>query len=210
MGVNAQMLVKTKQPMTPETVRKLSGDLVEAFFKDAFSIWEADNRHALEIVNEFLQDGDDITPVPGEQLIEVYLSSRYYGEGYERGNFPIIKAVAEWLEFRIPGASIWYGGGSSGICAVPFDAAARQKLWKYFCANGHTPYTSYFGSFRDSQEVIRCAFCGNRPMIDVGGGGGDTFYRCTGCGKKAIVGGGKTQILDRNEDFFTARMRTKA
>ena len=214
MGVDAQMLVKTRAPLDAKAVRRLSVDLCEAFGHDKFMVWEdwkdyetdaVVGRHALEIVGEYGQDGDSIFPEPGETLIEVHFMGRYYGEGYERGDLGLIINVASWLEARIPGARIFYGGDSSGICAEPFDAEARAALWAHFCRVGHRPYRGGFGTFRQSGAVMQCGFC-DEGMIDTGGSRDRTFYYCSGCGKKAIrFTDGRVQIVPKGKEFFDMR-----
>src|SRR5687768_4454456 len=102
MGVDAQMLVRTRTTRSAAEVRRLSVDLAEAFGHGEFWIWEdfenengTKGRHALEIVPVYTQDGDDIVPEKGEQFIEVHIATRYYGKGYERGDLPLIIAVAQ-------------------------------------------------------------------------------------------------------------------
>jgi len=163
-------------------------------------------------VKEYQQDGEDILPEKGEQFIEVHLAGRYYGPGYERGNLPKYISIANWLEVRIPNSSIFYGGDSSGICAEPFDAKGRAKMWAHFCQYGHRPYTGAFGSFKN-EGVTLCSFC-KTPMTDTGGGGGDTYLYCAGCGKRRIKIGktGELVKVEQGEDFFAAhnKIRTRS
>lgn len=134
------------------------------------------------------QDGPPIFSEPGETFIEAHLWTRYYGPGYERGNWPIIKLTAEWLETRFPGGEVWYGGDSSGICAEKFDAAAREEIHKLYLTDGHKPYTGFFGTFSGRQKAKQtCDFCGGAAMINSGGGGGTEFWHCAGCGLHRVV-----------------------
>lgn len=207
MGIDAEMLVRTKKPINELEVRQLAARMVSAFGTDWFMIWnEPDsewNSHALEIVNIYEQDGPDIKPEPDEHFIRVNLSGRYYGKGYERGALYFYISVANWLEYHIKDAVIYYGGDSSGICAEPFNKASREKLWQYFCEHGHEPYTSYFGSFLGSKNIVVCDFCANKKMTNTGGGGGRTFLFCSGCGKKVVQwSDGHVKVLKCNENFF--------
>ena len=210
MGVDAQMLVRTRRVFTPDKVRRLSGHLAAAFGSDSFWIWDdyknedsTIGRHALELIKEYHQDGEPIFPKPGETFIEVHIATRYYGKGYERGDLRLIMGVAEWLEARIPECDIYYGGDSSGICAEPFDAKARRELFSYFAKVGHEPYVGSFSSIFDRQQPPHCDFC-LRDMLSTGGGGSKTFYYCSGCGKKTIFDGlTKTiQLVPKGKDFF--------
>lgn len=212
MGVDAQMLVRTRQALIPADVRRLSVDLCEAFGHRSFWVWEdwenengEHGRHALEIVREYSQDGDSIFPDAGETFIEVNIATRYYGDGYERGDISLIIAVASWLERRIADARIYYGGDSSGICAEPFDAAERERYWAHFCRVGHKPYTGGWGMFNAPGRVVRCGFC-DVDMLATGGGQDRGFYVCVGCGKKVIQHhDGRAEIVPKGKDFFDMR-----
>lgn len=208
MGVDAQMLIRTRQSMSAAGVRRLSGSLAAAFGPDRFWIWDDHKnedgtigRHALELVKEYHQDGDPIFPEPGETFIEVHLGTRYYGKGYERGDISLIIHVSEWLEANIPDAKIFYGGDSSGITAEPFDVETRRELFAYFARSGHEPYTSHFGAGKAGRD---CGFC-LRPMSNVGGGGNKTFFYCAGCGKQEIVGPDSVQLVPKGKQFFDMR-----
>lgn len=218
MGVDAQMLVRTRTQHTEKEVRRLAVDLCEAFGPDKFWIGEewpiyagekqvGAGRHALQIITTYTQDGDDIEPEPGEQFIEVHIATRYYGPDYERGNLPFIVAVAEWIEHRIPDARIFYGGDSSGICAEPFDKTARAEAFAYFAKVGHRPYTGGFGRYVDAAKDVVCGFC-DYAMHHCGGGGGLNlptsyeFYRCGGCGKQAVRrASGQVIPVPKGKDF---------
>lgn len=204
MGVDAQMLVKTKKPLSWEEVRRISVQLADCYGTDAFMISE-DYGHALEIVDEYYQDGDTVVPSDGEQFIEVRLWGRYYGVGYERGPLMEYISIAQWLEIVIPDCVVLYGGDSSGICAEPFDAAAREKLFRHFIEVGHSAYHGFFG------EGPGCDFCLGKAMSNHGGSSRYDFYSCHGCGKHVIaVKGGEFHVLDRYEDFHNGSQRLQA
>lgn len=146
------------------------------------------------------QDGPPVISEPGEQFIRVRLWSRYYGEGYERGDWPTIRAAAEFLEQAIEGAEIWYGGDSSGVCIEPFGATRRAELNRHFLTHGHDPYRGSFGSiFAGRQPPQVCDFCGGRPMHNTGGGGDMTFWSCDGCGEQRITHAGGVYTLTEEE-----------
>ena len=133
--------------------------------------------------------------------------TRLYEEGYERGDLPLIIMVAKWLDYRLPGGSVWYGGDSGSAGLTPFDEERRYKLMLHFFDVGHRPYTrkAYFGG-KDHQ--ILCNFCGGIPMDVVGTNGQTCFFdRCAGCGKSVISDKITSQILytlDYGEEFFEA------
>lgn len=209
MGVDAEMLVKTRTKFTKSEVRNLAVDICEAFGHSKFWIFKGKDysheQHALELVDAYYQDGDDILPEPGEYFIRANICSRYYGEGYERGDWPLIYSVARWLRIRIPDSRIFYGGDSSGICAEELTEERSIKLWNLFAKTGHKNYRGGFSSvFANKNDIVICEFCGNRPLISTGGGGGDTFWSCVGCGDRVITRNGKSFLLEKNEDFFKA------
>lgn len=195
MGIDAEMLVRVTPPLEPLAVRRLAYRLAEGFGAERFLIDRAKDRHCLEIVQDYTQDGPDITPAEGEQFIRLNLFGRYYGAGYERGDLPFLLAVAEWLESAIPGSKIFYGGDSSGVCAEPFDGPARDALWRHFIENGHRPYSGFFGR---REVALSCAFCGGAQMANVGGGRGVAFHVCGGCDFRLLLSAdGSTREADR-------------
>ena len=198
MGIDAEMFVRTRQGYTEEQVRHMAHDLAEAFGHDRFIVirpeqgysWIPNGRHCLELVDVYEQDGPPIHPENGEQFIRVHTSTRYYGKGYERGDWPFIDGVIRWLKMRIPDAEVWYGGDSSGVCAIQMDDAERQNLWELFAKVGHQPYEQHFGGRAARPD---CDFC-LRPMVEYGWGPREAVrFRCAGCGHTLITtDGGET------------------
>lgn len=187
MGIDAELLVRNKSPLSEREVRKVSFALVEAFGVSNFLVSgpgeyspNDPGEHALRIVPVYKQDGPAIHPREGEQLIRVGLFHRYYGQGYERGNLPLIVAIADWLEKRFSNSEIWYGGDSSGVCAEPFPESARAALFDYFCRVGHQPY-------RTAGSGQTCAFCADAEMVACRFGGGTVGYACQGCHLRRLV-----------------------
>ena len=205
MGIDAQMFVKIRnQRLTQDEVKRLAWELGEAFGPQRFWIikpteWRSDFRGALTIIEEYSQDGDTIYPAVGEQFIECHLGTRYYGEGYERGDLPLIISVAQWLEIKIPGCEVWYGGDSSGVSATAFDAVERARLFRYFVECGHRPYHGYFSDNLGSRAAHLCQYC-DQPMTQYGFGGDYQSWHCDGCGeKKETRDGGETWTWNPKE-----------
>lgn len=238
MGIDAEMFVRTRKPLTPRQIRNLSVDLCEAFGQEPFLLmpgwtiaededpeypttewWEAGDpigRHALRRIKWWQQDGPDIKPRKGEQFIAVSLMSRFYGEGYERGPIHLHCAIAAWLESRIDGGEVWYGGDSSGCVASKFDGLARASILAHFHQHGHRPYTGGFSGFGSGTlRAPACGFCG--PSMKSNGGGPDvTFYWCAGCGAQLAQDGttGAVEVVDkqkhgRDDDVFKAGNRLR-
>lgn len=133
MGIDACMFSRYRggKP-SPEQLKLWSWDLCRAIGAQHFLIQPEKGRAALSLTRRYTDDGvvddgktytqngPDIVAEPGEWLVEVSLWTRYYGVGYERGNWQVIVHTAEWLERFI--GPVWYGGDSSGVEATLFDA----------------------------------------------------------------------------------------
>lgn len=217
MGVDAQMFVRHPGRLSPAQVRKLSSDLSAAFWREPFMIWRPGEyefakkgRHALQIIEEFTQDAPSIKPEKGEQFIEVHLSGRYYGEGYERGDWPTIYAVARWLRSRIPDSAVWYGGDSSGVEAQEMDGAYCDMMWDHFIRHGHSPYVERDNPYdRDRAAKPTCSFC-TRMMHEYGWGGGKTLFSCASCGYACSTKdkGATFEDIPKGEDGFGNKVRS--
>jgi len=189
MGVNAQMLIRLKNKKLSETdVKRLSYDLCESFGHDGFDIQKEDHdyrkkHHALEIINEYEQDGEGILPKNDEQLIEVHLKGRYWGPGYERGPLGEYIIYAEWFERRLPNCEILYGGDSSGVEAEPFDKNKRSEYLDHLAEEGNKPYKGALSTLDATETSAFCDFC-EHPMVQYGFGQKYAAYSCHGCGDK--------------------------
>lgn len=131
---------------------------------------------------EYHQDGDTIIAAEGEWFIEVSLWTRYYGPEYERGNWQVICATAEWLEQNI-GGEVWYGGDSSGVCATLFDEKARAEMRKHALSIHGRDYYNGFerGPFKTPAPCSLCVK--ERGMTRHGWGKDYIAVSCGGCGK---------------------------
>ena len=228
MGIDALMFVRIKGRdnwLTETETIALSHKAGQCFGADNFFILHQEEkwsgaRHAIEIVKPWKsedecgeyreldglvahqQDGDPVVADEDEQFLNVGLRTRYYGVGYERGDFPFLFLLSEWLEVQIPGGEVWYGGDSSGVLAEHFDATGRRVLLAYFFRVGHAPYEGGFGM---GGEKVPCGFCDGAPMNDNGGGRGHGFHSCGGCGYQVISDrktGAVLRALGPGEDFF--------
>jgi hypothetical protein len=186
MGVDAQMLVRTKRAVTPAEVKRIAVQMQIAFGHDGvLTVWSPNaayvpykgGRHCLEIIERYEQDGPAIKPRKGETLVEVSLGTRYYGPGYERGDLPGILAVARYLRAAFKPCEVWYGGDSSGICAEHLNDELESSLWEHFCSQASREYFSS-GS---KTSAVRCDFC-DIPANNNMWGGGKTGHYCPSCG----------------------------
>jgi len=213
MGIDAEMFSRYRgSKPTAEQLKRWSWDLCRAigaqhFFLDtekgraavALSrVYEDNGEHGPRDGTEWHQDGDPIIAEPGEWFVEVSLFTRYYGKGYERGNWQVIVHVAEWLEINV--GPVWYGGDSSGICAAPFGAAERAELVRHALSkNGR----DYFAGFERNafKTPPPCSLCvKDRGHTRHGFGQGYIATHCAGCGRSfASNDGGETWEVEKSE-----------
>lgn len=221
MGVDAEIIVKAREQLDDEQVLDLARRLAEAIGPKHFMIgadpWSGP-RHALKRVgcaacrNEYddegpcpfegpgphavhFQDGDPVV-FPGDvTVLRVNLWGRYYGVGYERGSFPILAAICDWLTRNC--GDVYYGGDSSGVCVRPWSEI-RESLFSHWCEVGGAPYFSAFDS--DAAEYARvCALC-DRSMVRHGWGQAFAIYSCMWCGRRDETGdSGKTWKCTRDK-----------
>lgn len=77
-------------------------------------------------------------------VIEARPCTPYYGPKYERGDWPELCAIIEFLRKRIPQSKIWYGvGGTDELNHVTPDWL--DEMWEYWAYNGCRPYDDKSG-----------------------------------------------------------------
>lgn len=197
MGIDANMFVRVKGKVTESQLIAAEHTLFERFGAEMLSTW---TEHLLEEVDEVAQDGPTVTPRKGEAFINVNLWTRYYGPGYERGNIRLIIDVAEVLETIFVGGEVWYGGDSSGVCAVRFNAAARAELRDHWLKVGHEPYRRGKNQFMpepDTDDGPDCRRC-KVPTHRYGWGGNYAAYFCE-CGERIEIRNGITKTTSQKE-----------
>ena len=234
MGIDARMYVRIKGQhnwITEEESIRLAYELGQTFGPDNFLTLNDGHYfcRALEIVKPLTDEnpmykvygnkgmlgkmvifdhGNNHIAKPDEQFVKINLMTRYYGEGYERGDLSLIIMVAKWLDYHLPGGAVWYGGDSpEGTNLKSFDEKMRYKLMLHFFDVGHKPYTGKAYSLYDKQAL--CDFCGGIPMVTLGKNKQETclYNRCAGCGLRVISDRYTGQILyelNDSEDFFEA------
>lgn len=189
MGVDVVMFVKPEREYTESEVRDLSYEIASAFGVEKFYIIRPNEfegikgRHALELVKFGKVKDYFVGQTPYEDddfLIEVNVRSRCYREGYERGDLPLIFAIAAWLSNRM-GGETWYGGDDEGVDLLTDEVI--EELWNHFCKVGHLPY--YRSPFGEKGNPV-CCFCGGKEMFEFGCSKGDNLYFCSGCGLKVM------------------------
>jgi hypothetical protein len=179
MGIDARIVVRTRVTPTEKQVKRWAYELCAAFGYKEFFVDRKRGQHALEIVSELDQDGPTLRPADDETLIECNYFGRYWGPGYERGDLAEIIGIVDWLERRIPGAEVWYGGDSSGVCAIRFDKLAREQYLEHFASDKGSAY--HEKSWLGDGKPAHCDFC-DVEMFAYRGGPSGTGYVCLGCG----------------------------
>ena len=102
MGVDSVFKARPFTVMSAPAYRELR-DAFHAAFPDELS--DADGHRWPHMC------WDDCEPEP---TIEVVCMERYYGPGYERGHWPDIKKMGDWLAVRLGElAELRYGGDSA-------------------------------------------------------------------------------------------------
>lgn len=197
MGVDAEMFVRTRTKVTEANLREWHYAFGSAFHDHLWAFGTHDNKVPETLylfpVEVWEQDGDDIIPEEGETFLRLRPTSRYYGPGYERGDFPTLKAMAEFLEVLIPESEIWYGGDSSGMCAERFDRQAREEMLLHFVQHQHAPYLGHRNQYMETQPTWpKCPYC-QRECPQFGFGKSYASFSCLGCGWKHVERDGKTE-----------------
>lgn len=197
-----------------EAARKAEGSLLAASYsheahekanelakriREDVGEWKDVRRRAIERTNtfyreegeappgaEYHQDGDPIVANDGECLLQVSVWSRWYGQGYERGDLLTLCAIAEWIEANITGSSVWYGGDSSGVLAEPWPDAKRRELRQHLYSDMGRNYYASSWCRRDEFGLPKaCSLCPGGIYRGQRFGAGGTFasFQCAGCGK---------------------------
>lgn len=179
MGVDAEMMVTTTAELTDREVLRLAYETGAAFGPGRF--WIMDGTHAVTR-DDRAYYALDPTPAAGSTRLAVNLSTRYYGEGYERGDLPLILSVARWMRSKLPDCTVYYDG-DTGDTLRALTSAREDQLWAHFVEHQGLPYRSYMGSSDDGIPTPRCGRC-DEDMLRSGFGGGFGSYYCPGCGHR--------------------------
>lgn len=177
MGIDARMIVKTKEVVTPEELKKRSYIFGSAFHYNLFLGCEEEIvHHPIEANPEYINEETFFER--DYSYFEIPLSGRYYGPDYERGPIFTYIGMAELLEVLFPSCSIYYGGDCGTVFEL-FDENARNQFRKYFvAANGRDKYNRFFDKENDG---IQCPVC-DVKMIRTGWGNNFKAFSCLGCG----------------------------
>lgn len=168
MGVDAEIFVKLAAPITNEQLKKASYIFGSAFHYDLMLGHDNTHYHHPIELSKYYKEYD----------LEIPLSGRYYGPGYERGDLFTYVAMAELLEILFPACTIYYGG-DSGEEKEEFDRTKRNELMRYYVkANARDRYVRAFD--RDNAGM-NCPNC-DVQMTQNGWGPSFKLFTCQGCG----------------------------
>ena len=126
-------------------------DTVDDILKDNLCWMEEGDRFYEAMIDQqptrqvYTQDGEPIYGEADEQLLEVHVWTRYYGPGYERGDWLFLRALFAYFNNKDDANyEVWYGGDSSGVeaeCMTPSKIAEYDR--HFFSKDGR----AYYGSF---------------------------------------------------------------
>lgn len=151
MGIDAEMFVKVKGRdnfLRGRLLNTRCNQLINFIGKEPFMAQFAALKAqypVMKVIDAYHQDGPTLECPNDEQWIRVYLMGRYYGEGYERGDWSKLGQIMRWLYENMPeGSEVWYGGDSSGVCAEHYPLSRVDAMDVYWHANKNEPYINYF------------------------------------------------------------------
>lgn len=197
MGIDARMFSRYRgEKPTSDQLKLWSWDLCSAIGGEHFFIDAKEGRAALDLSSDYAddgdeslkdegkvwhQDGDSIRAEKDEWLVEVSIWTRYYGPGYERGNWQVIIHVAEWMELHV--GPVWYGGDSSGVCASPFGKNERAAMVAHALSESGRDYYKAFepAPFKTPPPCSLCVK--ERGHTRHGWGQGYIKTHCAGCAR---------------------------
>lgn len=134
MGVDIVFKARPHVPFTAEQF-----DALRAKLHDAWPDEDADP--------EYGRDPDlEWDPYEDAPTMEVNHWWRYYGVGYERGDWPDIKRLGDWLAVELGElAELRYGGDSDDSWeALRPWGKIRDQLQAHWDAHGNEPYRAAF------------------------------------------------------------------
>lgn len=139
MGIDARIFVDVPQPAVPaKLLQTINGRLLDAFGDEPFMFrdWTGsgcENDAPLVVVDRVREDSDrgEIIATEGRCLVECHVYGRWWGPCCERGDWPTLSAICEWLGRNFPGGTVYYGGDSEGVVFQPF-AEIRDCYWDHF------------------------------------------------------------------------------
>ena len=72
-------------------------------------------------------------------VLRLHTETPYYGPGYERGHWPDIGAILEFLWRRVRNGQVWYGR-DDGHTVSEVTRESLDALWSHWAEHGGRPY----------------------------------------------------------------------
>lgn len=136
MPVGAEIFATSEVFLKEEDVKKLNDDLMNQIGHDRF-VGPAECALTLVLPDEYNLFEEVLTN--SATLIEAHPVTAYYGAGYERGLWPELAAIIEFLKRRVPTVRAWYGSDTYGE-VTETTAQWMSLMWDYWAENGNRPY----------------------------------------------------------------------
>lgn len=209
MGIDPELYAKTKQHLTDRQVRDLAVEMCVALGAGPFLILRGQEpRHALwrceQADIDFVvdQEGNPIHDGTGDML-QVGVDTRFRGASWERGNWPEIANAAQWLESRLPGTTMWYGGAHEQH-VTPLGLQERTEMWEDFVANGNRPYDDAFRT-ADAPQCRCCRYGMEGAFL---GDYDSRLLYCKGCGYFMLKHSNGRVVLTRDGRESAVKLAT--
>lgn len=179
MGVDVEIVCVPREPMDEDSILAASRRLANCIGPEFF--WVREGEHAL-----YMEGGE----------LHVNTLSRYYGIGYERGDFTKIAAVCDWLESEC--GEVFYGSDHESRENFRQWSSLRGELLAHWRKHGDVPY--YGDSWMSTRFARKCGLC-DVQMTGRGGGGRSAFFVCVYCGRRdRTTDDGKTWTCQRGKE----------
>jgi hypothetical protein len=137
MPTHPEIFATLEHTITEDAVKTLASDLSEALGSDRLLDYEGMDVIVLESKRYYALFPDSLPRA--ESVLHVRPSTPYYEKGYERGNWPEIAAILEFLRHRVPEARVWYGpDGTEQVEEITRESL--ERLWSYWSQYGNRPY----------------------------------------------------------------------
>jgi len=133
MGMDAEIFVRyVGEPPTQEQIDKWNKDFNYRIITHSFDeIYECTISVAKDMGYRYYYR-ELLKETEGFVILDMDVQTRYFSEGYSRGNILYLCCVAEWIEhtFKDFSFEILYGSPESNF--VLFDEEYRRKMKNYF------------------------------------------------------------------------------
>lgn len=139
MSVDVRILIQVDRPPTEMELGEWNRQLLDLFDNEDF-------RFGVPLSVTEGWEFDIIEKYPQSTWLESNWAHSYYGEGYERGNFPSIVDYIDTLQKLIPKGVIYYGRDCTDDVELFSDQ--RQRLSDHWDRVGNEPYDSRMIAFR--------------------------------------------------------------